>query len=96
MAKHVTWRLRCRCAERQIARCFSPFLLRYIIALSISAALLGGTLDSHVASLSRAGAEPGTFGSYFAATGYWVLDPRLLDYFERHGGVATFGYPVSE
>jgi len=25
-----------------------------------------------------------------------VLDPRLLDYFERHGGVATFGYPVSE
>jgi hypothetical protein len=95
MAKHVTRRFRCQCVERQIGRYFSPFLLRYIIVVSIAAALLGATLDSHVASVSRAGAEPGTFGAYFAATGYWVLDPRLIDYFERHGGVATFGYPVS-
>ncbi|HEY3060332.1 MAG TPA: hypothetical protein VGL99_15335 [Chloroflexota bacterium] len=95
MAKHVPWRLRCRIVERQAARYFSPFLLRYIVVVSIAATLLGETLDPHVASLSRAGAEPGNFGSYFAATGYRVLDPRLVDYFDQHGGVATFGYPVS-
>lgn len=32
---------------------------------------------------------------YFAATGYRVADPAFLDYFQRNGGVRTFGYPVS-
>lgn len=33
--------------------------------------------------------------AFFAATGYRVDNPAILDYFQRRGGVRTFGYPVS-
>jgi hypothetical protein len=32
---------------------------------------------------------------FFPATGYRVSSPSIYDYFMRHGGVRTFGYPVS-
>src|ERR1043166_2076117 len=33
--------------------------------------------------------------AFFPATGYRVNSPAVLDYFQHHGGVRTFGYPVS-
>ena len=33
--------------------------------------------------------------AFFPATGYRVNSPAVLDYFQRHGGARTFGYPVS-
>ncbi|MGH2460281.1 MAG: hypothetical protein ACRDIY_15600, partial [Chloroflexota bacterium] len=32
---------------------------------------------------------------FFAETGYAIDDPSFLDFFDRRGGVQTFGYPVS-
>jgi N-acetylmuramoyl-L-alanine amidase len=34
-------------------------------------------------------------GRYFDATGYRVVNPAFLNYFDRRGGLKTFGYPVS-
>jgi polysaccharide biosynthesis protein PslG len=31
---------------------------------------------------------------YFSATGFWVTDP-FLSFWEQHGGLQTFGYPLS-
>ena len=31
---------------------------------------------------------------YFPETGFWV-DPLFLDYWERNGGLMTFGYPIT-
>jgi hypothetical protein len=58
------------------------------------ALLLGAVLgQSSLATAQPAtpGAEPG----FFPATGYRVSSPALLDFFQRRGGVRTFGYPVS-
>jgi IPT/TIG domain-containing protein len=33
--------------------------------------------------------------AFFPATGYRVNSPAVFDYFQHHGGVRTFGYPVS-
>lgn len=38
---------------------------------------------------------PGEDLAYFEATGYFVGQP-FLDYWQQHGGLATFGYPISE
>ena len=32
---------------------------------------------------------------YFPQTGFSIEDPHFLDFFDRRGGVRTFGYPVS-
>jgi hypothetical protein len=32
---------------------------------------------------------------YFEETGHWVQD-EFLDYFNNRGGLAIFGYPISE
>lgn len=32
---------------------------------------------------------------YFPETGFVVDEPRFVDYFNRRGGVATFGFPIS-
>jgi spore germination protein len=34
-------------------------------------------------------------GRFFAQTGYSVVQPKLLDYFDHRGGVAFVGYPIS-
>jgi hypothetical protein len=37
----------------------------------------------------------GTGVLYFPETGFVVDEPRFVDYFNRRGGVATFGFPIS-
>lgn len=32
---------------------------------------------------------------YFPETGFAIINPRFVDYFQRRGGVGTFGYPIS-
>lgn len=32
---------------------------------------------------------------YFPQTGYAIVDPHVLDFYEHRGGLRTFGYPVS-
>jgi hypothetical protein len=32
---------------------------------------------------------------YFPETGFTIDEPRFVDYFNRRGGVATFGFPIS-
>ncbi|MCL4534349.1 MAG: NBR1-Ig-like domain-containing protein [Bacteroidetes bacterium] len=34
-------------------------------------------------------------GRYFAETGFSISDDRFWDYFQKRGGLRTFGYPVS-
>src|ERR1700716_4225041 len=56
--------------------------------------VLGGLLGQS----TLAGAQPVSPGmdpGFFPATGYRPGSPAVLDYFQRHGGVRTFGYPVS-
>jgi IPT/TIG domain len=63
------------------------------IALSVSL-LLGGVLGrSSLVTAQPLG--PGTDPAFFPATGYRISSPAIFDYFEHHGAVRTFGYPVS-
>src|SRR3984893_18637685 len=63
------------------------------VALLVSL-LLGGTLgNSTLATAQPAG--PGLDPGFFPATGYRIGSPEMLGYFQRRGGVRTFGYPVS-
>jgi hypothetical protein len=39
--------------------------------------------------------DGGGSGRYFAETGYSISDERFWDYFQKRGGLRTFGYPVS-
>ncbi|HUX88601.1 MAG TPA: hypothetical protein VMW65_16480, partial [Chloroflexota bacterium] len=34
-------------------------------------------------------------GRYYSETGFAIDDAQLLDYFDKRGGVRSFGYPVS-
>jgi IPT/TIG domain-containing protein len=63
------------------------------VALGVSlllAAVLGQSTLAGAQPVSP-GMDPG----FFPATGYRIGSPAVLDYFQRHGGVRTFGYPVS-
>jgi hypothetical protein len=40
-------------------------------------------------------AVPSSAPGFFPATGYRISSQSILDYFQRHGGARTFGYPVS-
>ena len=58
------------------------------------AALLVGLVSgmlSPVAPIATAQEDP----RYFAETGFRVGNDRFWDYFQRRGGVRTFGYPTS-
>src|SRR5712691_4698159 len=63
------------------------------VALGVSL-VLGAVLgQSTLATAQPVG--PGVDPSFFPATGYRIGSPAVLDYFQRHGGMRTFGYPVS-
>ena len=55
--------------------------------------VLGGVLAQ--SSLATAQPGPTLDPAFFPATGYRIASPAILDYFQRRGGVRTFGYPVS-
>ncbi len=40
--------------------------------------------------------DPADASRFYAQTGYGVSDNRIWNYFESRGGVATFGFPVSD
>jgi hypothetical protein len=46
-------------------------------------------------SVAEARQASGPSPLYFAETGFVVDEPRFVDYFNRRGGVATFGFPIS-
>lgn len=76
------WRVaeRARNASLSGAMCVSLML----------AAVLG---QSTLATAQPAG--PAMDPGFFPATGYRIASPALLDYFQHHGAVRTFGYPIS-
>ena len=49
--------------------------------------------QSSLATAQQVG--PGLDPGFFAATGYRISSPAVLDYFQHRGGVRTFGYPIS-
>jgi hypothetical protein len=63
------------------------------VALSVSLLLAAVLGQSTLATAQPAGpqVDPG----FFPATGYRIGSPAALDFFHRHGGLRTFGYPVS-
>src|SRR5712692_217426 len=63
------------------------------VALGVSL-VLGAVLGQSTLATAQP-VSPGMDPSFFPATGYRIGSPAVLDYFERHGGVRTFGYPVS-
>lgn len=75
-----------RSARRLTSRSFAP-------ALAV-AVVLGAVL----AQSSLVGAQqvsPGADPAFFPATGYRISSPAVLSYFQRHGAIRTFGYPIS-
>lgn len=46
-------------------------------------------------SVARAASADAPANVYFRQTGYAIVDPRFVDFFEKRGGLRTFGYPVS-
>ena len=66
-------------------------MLYRVVLLVVSLALAGGFL------LSAPGTTPvrAQESRYFPETGFSISDDAFWDYFQRRGGVRTFGYPVS-
>jgi IPT/TIG domain len=56
--------------------------------------LLGAVLGQSTLAVAQQ-STPAPEPNFFPATGYRISSPELLDYFLHHGGVRTFGYPVS-
>lgn len=46
-------------------------------------------------SVVRADSADAPASVYFSQTGYAIVDPRFVDFFNKRGGLRTFGYPVS-
>ena len=67
-------------ARRWLA--FAGILLFLLVSLAS-----GGTPQAHADQTAQ---------QYFAQTGFSVDNSAIWDYFSHRGGVATFGYPVSE
>src|SRR5438105_11205630 len=63
------------------------------VALGVSLVLTAVLGQSTLAGAQPV--SPGMDPGFFPATGYRIGSPAVLDYFQRHGGVRTFGYPVS-
>src|SRR5690348_6254810 len=57
----------------------------------ILAAILGPSSLATAQQTTNPAQDP----AFFPATGYRINSPSVLDFFQRHGGVRTFGYPVS-
>src|SRR5436305_13922641 len=74
---------------RAITRTGRARLSALVITLLL-AAILG---QSSLATAQQTG--PAQDPAFFPATGYRISSPSVLDYFQRHGGVRTLGYPVS-
>jgi hypothetical protein len=68
----------------------APLSSALAVAL-ILGAILGQSSLVIAQQTSPQSQDPG----FFPATGYRVSSPAVLDYFVHHGGVRTFGYPVS-
>ena len=62
-------------------------------AMGVSLVLV--TLLGQSSLVTAQPAGPAMDPGFFPATGYRVSSPPLLDYFLHHGGVRTFGYPIS-
>ncbi|MCA1644301.1 MAG: IPT/TIG domain-containing protein [Chloroflexi bacterium] len=63
------------------------------VALGVSL-ILGAVLGQSTLATAQP-VSPSMDPGFFPATGYRIGSPTVLDYFQRHGGVRTFGYPVS-
>src|ERR1700682_5183418 len=63
------------------------------LALAVSLMLGGALGQSSLATAQPVG--PSLDPGFFPATGYRIGSPAVLGYFQHHGGVRTFGYPVS-
>jgi hypothetical protein len=92
MRRHLLQHATCIwCRARRATSC--PFGGAIALAL-----LIGGLLiESSVVPTTAQPTGPGgpSDPAYFPATGYRISQPSLLAYFQRRGGVRTFGYPIS-
>jgi hypothetical protein len=61
----------------------------------VSADLLGLTMVGGPEAGSEARQAAGRGVLFFPETGFAVDEPGFVDYFNRRGGVATFGFPIS-
>ncbi len=63
------------------------------VALGVSLVL--GAVLGHSSLATAQPVGPGLDPGFFPATGYRIASVEVLSYFQHHGGVRTFGYPVS-
>ncbi|GAC1320691.1 MAG: hypothetical protein NVSMB2_16800 [Chloroflexota bacterium] len=64
-------------------------------ASALAIALVTGAVLAHSSLAGAQAVTPGADPSFFPATGYRIASPPLLNYFQRRGGIRTFGYPIS-
>jgi hypothetical protein len=62
---------------------------------ALAIALILGTILGQSSLATAQPASQSQDPGFFSATGYRISSPAMLDYFQHHGGVRTFGYPVS-
>jgi hypothetical protein len=66
-------------------------LARYVVPLVLVLVLV---LGLPAAQPAAAQVEPDSGARYFPETGFWV-DELFVDYWDRNGGLMTFGYPLT-
>jgi peptidoglycan-N-acetylglucosamine deacetylase len=70
-------------------------IVRLLVATLVATVGIGGTLTAHLHSPAVSAfedAEPGRV--FFPETGQYVSG-EVLDYWQRHGGLQMFGYPIT-
>src|SRR5687767_1733098 len=65
-----------------------------VLAAVVVALVVGGSLGRSSLVTAQSLGQPQD-PSFFPATGYRINSPAILNYFQKRGGVRTFGYPVS-
>lgn len=67
--------------------------LRTALALLVTTSVLLGSLPSHLARAQEA--IPADDPSFFVDTGYRIDRAVFFDFFQKRGGIRTFGFPIS-
>src|SRR5687767_2030344 len=92
------WGTRHRLAVRGVVKAtmtsIFPFLRGAVRSLALFVILAQPLLGARLVNAEPAQA-PAAALPFFAETGFRIGNERFADYFQKRGGVRTFGYPVS-
>ncbi|MGA7670872.1 MAG: hypothetical protein WBW04_10660, partial [Nitrolancea sp.] len=77
-----------------MVRVAAPQASRWLLSILILVMVPRLALAAPAAPSDFATYDASATTRYFSETGFWVSDP-FLSFWNEHGGLGTFGYPIS-